>query len=151
MNLKAGTLAAAAVIMAATIGAARTVPSPAPVLMRVVKSPTCACCGKWVDSMKHQGFAVTVEDKPEFTALKRASGVTQSLESCHTAFVGGYVIEGHVPSDLIKKLLTEKPAGVTGLSAPGMPASAPGMDMPGQKYTIYSFDAQGHTKVYATR
>jgi hypothetical protein len=119
--------------------------------MRVVKSPTCGCCGKWVDYMKKQGFTVTVEDKAEFTALKRANGVTRELESCHTAFVGGYVIEGHVPADLVKKLLAEKPVGVKGLSAPGMPASAPGMDMAGQHYTVYSFDAAGHATVYAQR
>ena len=101
--------------------------------------------------MKKQGFTVTVEDKDVFTALKRSNGVTQELESCHTAFVGGYVIEGHVPADLVKKLLADKPAGVKGLSAPGMPASAPGMDQPGQHYTVYSFDAQGHAKVYAQR
>jgi hypothetical protein len=101
--------------------------------------------------MKQQGFAVTVEDKTDFTELKRASGITRELESCHTAFVGGYVIEGHVPADLVKKLLAEKPAGVKGLAAPGMPASAPGMDIPGQHYIIYSFDAAGHTKVYAQR
>lgn len=119
--------------------------------MRIVKSPSCGCCAKWTEYIKQAGFTVTVDDQPEFTALKRANGVTRELESCHTAFVGGYVIEGHVPADLIKKLLTEKPVGVKGLAAPGMPSSAPGMDMPGQHYTIYSFDAQGHSKVYAQR
>jgi hypothetical protein len=145
------TSVAIALVAVATLAAWRASPASVIPAMRVVKSPTCGCCAKWVDSMKHQGFAVTVEDKPEFTALKRANGVTRDLESCHTAFVGGYVIEGHVPADLIKKLLAEKPAGVKGLSVPGMPASAPGMDMPGQHYTVYAFDAQGHSKVYATR
>jgi hypothetical protein len=119
--------------------------------MRVVKSPSCGCCAKWTEYVKKAGFAVTVEDQAEFTALKRANGVTKELESCHTAFVGGYVIEGHVPADLIKKLLAEKPVGVKGLAAPGMPASAPGMDMPGQHYTVYAFDAQGHSRIYAER
>jgi hypothetical protein len=137
-------------ILAATIIAWRAAPAPLPP-MRVVKSPSCGCCASWVAYMKKQGFSVTVEDKAEFAALKRSSGVTPELESCHTAFVGGYVIEGHVPADLVKKLLAEKPAGVKGLAAPGMPASAPGMDMPGQHYTIYSFDASGHVKVYAER
>jgi hypothetical protein len=139
----------AIILGGATLAAWRSEP-PLPAL-RVVKSPTCGCCTSWVNYMKKQGFAVTVEDKPEFTDLKRANGVTRDLESCHTAFVGGYVIEGHVPADLVKKLLAEKPAGIKGLSAPGMPASAPGMDMPGQHYTVYSFDAQGHSKVYAQR
>jgi hypothetical protein len=101
--------------------------------------------------MKEQGFTVSVEDREQFTDLKRRSGVTQALESCHTAFVGGYVIEGHVPADLVKKLLADRPPGIKGLAAPGMPASAPGMDMPGPHYTIYAFDAQGRTTVYAQR
>ncbi|HEY4320554.1 MAG TPA: DUF411 domain-containing protein [Gemmatimonadales bacterium] len=151
MRVRSSVLASALIIAVATVGASRAGSAPAPIAMRVVKSPTCACCAKWVDSMKKAGFAVTVEDKPEFTALKRANGITPELTSCHTAFVGGYVIEGHVPADLIRKLLAEKPAGIKGLAAPGMPASAPGMDMPGQKYTVYAFDAQGHSRVYATR
>lgn len=143
-------IAAALVVFGSTLVAWRAAPAPLPAL-RVVKSPSCGCCASWVAYMKKQGFAVTVEDKPEFTALKRSNGVTQELESCHTAFAGGYVIEGHVPADLVKKLLAERPAGVKGLSAPGMPASAPGMDMPGKRYTVYSFDANGHSKVYAER
>jgi hypothetical protein len=144
-----GSALALTLVAVVTLVAWRAAPTAIP--MRVVKSPTCTCCARWVDSMKHAGFAVTVEDKADFTALKRASGVGPSLESCHTAFVAGYVIEGHVPADLIRKLLAEKPVGIKGLTAPGMPASAPGMDMPGQKYTIYAFDGQGHTRVYAVR
>lgn len=135
----------------ATLAAWRAAPAPLPTI-RVVKSVTCECCSKWVDYMKKEGFTVTVENKDEFTALKRANGVTSDLESCHTAFVGGYVIEGHVPADLVKKLLKDHPAGVKGLAAPGMPPSAPGMDSPTkQKYTIYQFDAKGHATVYAIR
>lgn len=148
-RFQAFTAAALLLAGAATLTAWRAAPPPP--AMKVVKSPTCGCCEKWVDYMKKEGFAVTVEDKAEFTALKRANGVTAELQSCHTAFVGGYVIEGHVPADLVKKLLAEKPAGVKGLSAPGMPPSSPGMDMGHEKYTIYSFDAQGHSKPYATR
>lgn len=150
-NRVMSTLIAATLIVgsAVTVTAAR---SPAPVPMRVVKSPTCGCCQKWVDYMKTQGFAVTVENRDEFTALKRSNGVTRDLESCHTAFVGNVVIEGHVPADLVKKLLAEKPAGVKGLSAPGMPMGSPGMEGPvSQRYTIYSFDAKGNAKPYAVR
>jgi hypothetical protein len=143
-------LAATVLIAGATLTAWRGVSPPLPP-MRVVKSPTCGCCVKWVAYMKQQGFAVSVEDKDQFTDLKRSNGVTAALESCHTAFVGGYVIEGHVPADLVKKLLADKPPGVKGLAAPGMPASAPGMDMGGSHYTIYSFDAQGRATVYAQR
>ena len=120
--------------------------------MHVVKSASCACCAKWVEYMKKAGFQVTVENRDEFTDLKRAKGVTEKLQSCHTATVGGYVIEGHVPEDLIKKLLAEKPTGVKGLAAPGMPPSSPGMDMPGNThYIVYSFDAKGNAKPYAER
>lgn len=137
-------------IAGVTLTAWRSGSTPLPA-MRVVKSRSCGCCAKWTEYIQKAGFTVTVDNQDEFTALKRANGVTKELESCHTAFVGGYVIEGHVPADLVKKLLVEKPAGVKGLAAPGMPASAPGMDMPGQHYTIYSFDAQGHSKIYAQR
>jgi hypothetical protein len=143
-------LAATVLIAGATLTAWRAVPAPLPP-MRVVKSPTCGCCTKWVAYMKQQGFTVSVEDKDQFTELKRSNGVTPALESCHTAFVGGYVIEGHVPADLVKKLLADRPPGIKGLAAPGMPASAPGMDMGGARYTIYSFDAQGRSAVYAQR
>jgi hypothetical protein len=143
-------LAATALITGATLTAWRAVPPPLPPL-RVVKSPTCGCCAKWVAYMRQQGFTVSVEDKDQFTDLKRSNGVTATLESCHTAFVGGYVIEGHVPADLVKKLLADRPPGIKGLAAPGMPASAPGMDMGGSHYTVYSFDAQGRATVYAQR
>lgn len=142
---------AAALIIGGTVSLAAS-RAPAPIPLRVVKSPTCGCCQKWVDYMKTQGFAVTVENRDEFTALKRANGVTRDLESCHTAFVGSVVIEGHVPADLVKKLLADKPADVKGLAAPGMPMGSPGMEgSMKDRYTIYSFDAQGHAKPYATR
>jgi hypothetical protein len=143
-------IAMAIMISVVTLVAWRSEAVPLPTL-KVVKSASCGCCTAWVAYMKKEGFAVTTEDKDEFTALKRSNGVTQALESCHTAFVGGYVIEGHVPADLVKKLLAEKPAGIKGLAVPGMPQSAPGMDIPGQHYTVYSFDAAGHAKVYAQR
>ncbi|MES2304933.1 MAG: DUF411 domain-containing protein [Gemmatimonadota bacterium] len=126
-------------------------PAPAPLNLRVVKSASCGCCAAWVTYMQKAGFTVTVENQDEFTRLKRANGVTAELQSCHTAFINGYVIEGHVPADLVKKLLAEKPAGVKGLAAPGMPGASPGMDMGKEPYTIYSFDATGHAKRYAVR
>ncbi|MES2124474.1 MAG: DUF411 domain-containing protein [Gemmatimonadota bacterium] len=144
-------LAVAALLISSATALAAWRSGPAPLELRVVKSPTCGCCAAWVTYMEKAGFKVTVENKAEFTALKRANGVTPELESCHTAFINGYVIEGHVPADLVKKLVAEHPAGVKGLSAPGMPPSSPGMDMGKEPYTIYSFDASGHSKKYATR
>ncbi len=125
---------------------------PPPPVLHVVKSPTCGCCQAWIDYMKTQGFTVTVENRDNFTDLKRANGVTAQLESCHTAFVGGYVVEGHVPADLVHKVLRDKPAGVKGLAAPGMPRGSPGMEGPVKdRYTVYSFDAQGRRTAYAIR
>lgn len=130
----------------------QAIPATPPPVLRVVKSPTCGCCQKWIDYMKTQGFTVTVENRDEFTALKRANGVTAELQSCHTAFVDNFVIEGHVPADLVHKLLREKPVGVKGLSAPGMPMGSPGMEGARKDaYTVFSFDAQGHARVYAER
>lgn len=142
-------IAALAAGGAVALSAAR---EPALIPLRVVKSPTCSCCQKWVDYMKTQGFAVTVENRDDFTSLKRANGVTRDLESCHTAFAGDIVIEGHVPADLVKKLLAAKTRGVKGLSAPGMPVGSPGMEGPTkERYTVYSFDAQGNATPYAVR
>lgn len=135
-------------VLAAWRGAPR---AEAPVL-RVVKSPTCGCCQAWVDYMKGQGFTVQVENKDEFTALKRANGVTPQLESCHTAFVDGLVVEGHVPADIVKRLLRNRPKGVKGVSVPGMPRGSPGMESPVKdRYTVYTFDAQGKATPYAER
>ncbi len=127
------------------------VPSTAPVL-HVVKTATCGCCQAWVDYMKAQGFTVTVENRESLTSFKRQHGVTAELESCHTGVIDGLVIEGHVPADLVKKLLREKPAGVKGVAVPGMPRGSPGMDAPvHDRYTVYTFDAAGRKTAYAQR
>ena len=93
----------------------------------VYKSPSCGCCGKWVEHMKASGFAVTTIDTENVAAHKARLGVPAAMGSCHTAEVGGYLVEGHVPADDVKRLLAEKPRA-RGLVSPGMPASAPGMD-----------------------
>jgi hypothetical protein len=148
-------LAAVLLLGAATVATATATRAPAtdPLPpMRVVKSPSCGCCTAWVDYMKSKGFKITVEPREDLTSLKRANGVTPELESCHTAFVGGYVVEGHVPAELVKQLLTTKPAGVKGISVPGMPIGSPGMEQgPPQRYTVYTFDAKGKATVYAKR
>ena len=115
----------------------------------VYKSPTCGCCEKWVSHLQDNGFQVDAVDIRDLGMVKSMSGVTPQLASCHTARVGDYVIEGHVPADDIKRLLAERPA-VRGLSAPGMPQGSPGMDS-GRKdpYQVLSFDAEGKTQVFA--
>ena len=103
--------------------------APAKTAVAVYKTPTCGCCGKWVEHMQANGFATTVTDLPDLAETKAKHGVPVSLQSCHTSVVGGYVIEGHVPAEDIRRLLREKPA-ILGLAAPGMPAGSPGMDVP---------------------
>jgi hypothetical protein len=116
----------------------------------VYKSPTCGCCTKWVDHMRANGFDVTATNVEDMAAVKQKYGVPDKAGSCHTSLVGGYVIEGHVPADVVKRLLAERPK-VAGLAVPGMPASAPGMDIPGQPYTIVGFDRAGQLTVYERR
>jgi hypothetical protein len=124
--------------------------TPAAPQLTVYKSPTCGCCGKWVDYMRANGFTAAVTNVPDVSPIKTKNGVPSRLASCHTTLVGGYVIEGHVPVEDVRRLLKEKPA-VVGLAAPGMPAGSPGMDMPDSPaYDVVSFDKDGHTRVFAT-
>lgn len=134
---------------AATEVAAVT-PADAP-LVTVYKTPTCGCCAAWVRYMREQGFRVETVDQPDLTAIKRQLGVPPALESCHTATVGGYTIEGHVPADVIRKLLAEHPA-VRGIAVPGMPMGSPGMEGPrSEPYEVYTFDENGPVGLYAAR
>ena len=116
----------------------------------VYKSPTCGCCAKWVEHVNAAGFTSETTNVPDVSPIKIKHGVPAELASCHTSLVGGYVIEGHVPAEDIRRLLRERPA-VVGLAAPGMPAGSPGMDVPNSPpYQVLSFDKQGRTKVFAT-
>jgi len=117
----------------------------------VYKSPTCGCCAKWVDHVEEHGFKVVVHDTNELTRVKAMAGVPARLSSCHTAIVDGYVIEGHVPADLIRRLLEERPE-VVGLAVPGMPMGSPGMEGPYKDaYDVLAFRRDGTTEVYASR
>lgn len=114
----------------------------------VYKSPWCGCCEGWVDHMRASGFEVTVREQEDLTAIKRLSGVPEKLESCHTAFVGGYAIEGHVPAGAIERLLAERPP-VRGLAVPGMPIGSPGMEgADPEPYEVMTFTQGGATTVY---
>jgi hypothetical protein len=118
----------------------------------VYKDPTCGCCGKWVDLLRKDGFAVTVNDVRDIAAVKDTYHVPQPLRSCHTALINGYVVEGHVPLADVKRLLKDKSA-VAGLAVPGMPIGSPGMEVPGvtpQSYQVIAFDARGGSRVFAT-
>ena len=129
---------------------AQTKAAPAQTQVAVYKSPTCGCCGKWVEHMNANGFAATTTNMPDVAPVKTKHGVPAHLYSCHTSLVGGYVIEGHVPAEDIRRLLREKPA-IVGLAAPGMPAGSPGMDVPNSPaYDVIAFDKAGKTTVFAS-
>lgn len=128
--------------------------APAP-SMDVFKSATCGCCAKWVDHMRQAGFTVHVTDlpEPELQKIKTRYGLPESARSCHTARVGGYTIEGHVPASDVKRLLDEKPK-VSGLAVPGMPLGSPGMEVSGMKphpYQVLTFDPAGKTTVFSVQ
>lgn len=119
-------------------------------VVQVWKTPSCGCCGQWVAHMRQAGFTVEVTDLADVAPIKARHGVPRPLASCHTAVVEGYVVEGHVPAEDVRRLLRERPA-VAGLSAPDMPPGSPGMDIPGSPpYTVVSFTREGATQAYAT-
>jgi len=115
----------------------------------VYKSPTCGCCKQWIKHLEASGFSVQAKDVPNVGPYKLKHGVPPQLSSCHTATVGGYVIEGHVPAADIRQLLKERPK-VVGLTVPGMPEGSPGMEGPHpQHYDVLTFDADGRIAVFA--
>lgn len=115
----------------------------------VYKSPTCGCCNAWVDHLRENGFRVAATNTNALDSIKRRHGVEAGHASCHTAIVGSYVVEGHVPAADIRRLLAERPA-VTGLAVPGMPAGSPGMEGPyKESYEVLAFTRGGRTTVFA--
>ncbi len=118
--------------------------------MVVWKSPTCGCCQGWVDYLTDNGFNVTAHHSDNMTQIKQELGITdQSLHSCHTAKIGDYLIEGHVPVSDIHRLMEEKP-NILGLSAPGMPMMSPGMNSIEPKgYDVLQFDKAQKASVYS--
>lgn len=135
----------------ATIALARPAIA-APAGIEVYKSPTCGCCTAWVEHMARAGFAVDARDVDQdaLYALKAQSGITPELASCHTAFVDGYVVEGHVPVSDVERLLSERPDAV-GLAVPGMPIGSPGMEMGDRRdaYETLLVLRDGSTAVFA--
>ena len=119
----------------------------------VYKTASCGCCKAWVKHLDKNGFSATTHDLADLTETKNSLGVPEALRSCHTAVIGRYVIEGHVPADLIRKIVSEKPANVVGLAVPGMPAGSPGMEVAGRKdaYEVIAFTRDGKRSVYARR
>ncbi len=124
--------------------------APAGPTIEVWKSPTCGCCAKWVEHLEANGFRVTVRDEGNAAARKKA-GIPQALGSCHTALVGGYAIEGHVPAADVRRLLKEKPNAI-GLAVPGMPIGSPGMEQDGRRdrYDVLLVARDGKTRIFST-
>ena len=123
----------------------------APASLTIYKSASCGCCAKWVDHVKAAGFATVVHDDEDMDGVKDNLGVPRDVRSCHTAQVEKYLIEGHVPAEDIRRLLKERPK-VAGLAVPGMPASTPGMAVPGEPHEAYetvAFQLDGKTMTYA--
>lgn len=113
----------------------------------VSKDPNCGCCTAWAKHLEENGFAVTLVDNPQINRLKAKLGVPSGLASCHTAETEDYVIEGHVPSDAIHRLLRDRPK-LTGLAVPGMPIGSPGMEVEGtppDTYSVIAFGAGGQS------
>ena len=117
--------------------------------MTVYKSPYCGCCTKWIDIMKSEGFKVNSIETNEVNNIKQKAGLQAGQTSCHTAFVDGYVVEGHVDYSAIKKMLVEKP-NIIGITVPGMPIGSPGMEQGNTKqaYNILYVNKDGSTGVY---
>jgi hypothetical protein len=119
--------------------------------LTVYKDAGCGCCKLWVEHMKRAGFRVTAHDVNDIGAVKRDMGVPASLASCHTGVVSGYLVEGHVPADLVRQVLAAKPSFM-GLAVPGMPMGSPGMEGPRKDaYDVVAFEKSGKTTVYARR
>jgi hypothetical protein len=147
----------AVAIAGVALGAAYAVQPPAApavtakstVKAQVYRSESCGCCKKWVAHLQREGFEITDSIVPDINAVKAKLGLPLELGSCHTAVIDGYLVEGHVPADDIRKLIETKPP-VRGIAVPRMPAGSPGMEAAGRKdaYDVLAFDAQGKTSVF---
>jgi hypothetical protein len=118
--------------------------------MTIYKSRTCGCCAKWVEHVKAAGFDARVHDEEDMDRIKAELGVPEAVRSCHTALVGGFLIEGHVPAADVRALLARR-LKAAGLAVPGMPAGTPGMAEPGASisgFDVLAFRADGSTEVF---
>lgn len=115
----------------------------------VYKTPSCGCCTLWVDHMREAGFEVDARDLNDIIPVKIDAGVPPRMSSCHTTLIDGYVVEGHIPAEHVKRLLEERP-DIVGIAVPGMPIGSPGMEGIGARpYQVLSWDREGNVEVYA--
>lgn len=141
-----GSVATALLLIGAVvIGSAEAAPQ-----ITVYKNASCGCCHRWVEHLEAEGFEVTAVDVDNLPVIKMANGIGAELSSCHTALIDGHVIEGHVPADMIRRMLADNPE-LAGLAVPGMPVGSPGMEVPSgqvQPYDVLAIDRQGGTYVF---
>ncbi len=140
-------------VLAAT-GAWLSIPTSEAEIAEVVvyKNPSCGCCNKWVTHLRDNGLDVSVVNVQNTQPIRERVGVPRRLGSCHTAVVGNYWVEGHVPADLVQRLMAEKPENIRGIAVPGMPMGSPGMEGPNQvEYQVLAYHSDGTTTVHATR
>lgn len=119
--------------------------------MTVYRDPGCGCCVAWANLARRAGYQVTIQNSADMAGVKARLGVPPALASCHTAIVGGYVVEGHVPFAALNRLLTQRPADIRGIAVPGMPAGSPGMETPDgarEPFDIIAFHRNGRTSRY---
>lgn len=122
----------------------------APVAVTLYKSPECGCCDGYVEYLKRHGFAVTAKPTNDLAEISRKAGIPADLQGCHTAFIGGYVVDGHVPVEAINKLLAERPA-IKGITLPGMPLGSPGMSgTKAEPFTVVAIGRDDKQSVFMT-
>jgi hypothetical protein len=115
----------------------------------VYKTATCGCCSKWIDHLEADGFEVSSKNVQNVAPVKRMNGVPMNLASCHTAIIGGYFVEGHVPAEDVKRLLAERP-DIAGLAVPDMPMGSPGMEGPkSEAYSVLAVNKDGSVEVFS--
>jgi len=121
-------------------------------VLDVYKSPTCGCCGKWIEHIENSGFEVDIHHPSNLAAVKRKQGIHVRYQSCHTAVsTDGFVFEGHIPAKFIHQFLSQKPKGAIGLAVPAMPVGSPGMEV-GNKFKPYQvllIKVDGSSEIYA--
>ena len=138
----------------ATRGEDQHMPSEASSTLEVVvyKTASCGCCIDWVSHLERNELRVEVVNVPSTIPTREREGVPHELGSCHTAVVGDYWVEGHVPADLVHRLMQEQPKDIEGIAVPGMPIGSPGMEGPGAvQYDVIAYHSDGSTSIYATR
>ena len=149
--LRGGLAISAGLLFSCRFGALPQASAAAAVEGVVWRDPGCGCCGAWVDHMQAAGFRIESRMTDDLIGRKLALGVPEALQSCHTAEIAGYLVEGHVPAQDVLRLLAEKPEGAMGLAVPGMPVGSPGMEMGGRvdPYQVILWNQDGSAREFA--